>query len=109
MKAVNWLKSHRKLVIVAALVVILIAIVIVFFGDDKKSEKSDTEVRLMNILERIDGIGQTDVMITEGDGMITGVVVVCDGADSILVRNNVLNAVSTALDIDRSIIAIYSM
>ena len=48
-------------------------------------------------------------MITENDGQIMGVVIVCEGANNIMTRSNILNAVSTALNIDRKIIAIYSM
>ena len=106
MKAAEWFRQRRKLIIVIALIILLVAAVILFFGgkDDSPATaaKSKTEIRLTALLERINGIGETEVMVT-------GVVVVCEGADSILVRNDILNAVATALDIDRSIIAIYSM
>ena len=48
-------------------------------------------------------------MINESDGQILGVVIVCQGADNIMTRSNILNAVSTALKINKDIIAIYSM
>ena len=48
-------------------------------------------------------------MITENEGKILGVVIVCEGADNIMTRSSILNAVSTALNIDKKIIAIYSM
>ena len=48
-------------------------------------------------------------MITEEEGVVTGVVIVCEGAHRIMVRNDILNAVSTALNINKNIIAIYSM
>lgn len=113
MKAAEWFRQHKKLIIVIALTVLLIAVVIVFFGSGSQSRasaaKSATELRLTALLERMDGIGEAEVMVNETDGVVTGVVVVCDGADSISVRNDILNAVATALDINRSIIAIYSM
>ena len=48
-------------------------------------------------------------MINESENGIPGVVIVCVGADNIMTRNDILNAVSTALDVDKKIIAIYSM
>jgi stage III sporulation protein AG len=54
-------------------------------------------------------VGQTEVLINEGEEGITGVVIVCEGGNSILVKNDILNVVSTALNINKNIIAIYSM
>ena len=115
MKALTeWLKDKKKLIIVVLLVALLVVIVFLFFGSEEESVlgdsmKSDTELRLTALLERIDGVGDAEVMITENGGEITGVVVVCDGANSIMVRNDILNAVSTALNINKNNIAIYSM
>ena len=115
MKALTeWLKDKKKLIIVVLLVALLVVIVFLFFGSEEESVlgdsmKSDTELRLTALLERVDGVGDAEVMITENDGEITGVVVVCDGANSIMVRNDILNAVSTALNINKNNIAIYSM
>ena len=63
----------------------------------------------MKILSSIEGVGDTEVMINEGKDGIEGVVIVCRGADSIMVRNNILNAVSTAMKVDKKNIVIYSM
>lgn len=116
MKAIaGWFRDKKKLIAVIALVVLLIVAVFLLFGDGKKqsslsdSFRSDTELRLVALLESMDGVGDAEVMVTENDGDVTGVVVVCDGANSIVVRNDILNAVSTALDINKNIIAIYSM
>ena len=48
-------------------------------------------------------------MINEGENGVLGVVIVCEGANNIMTRNDILNAVSTALNIDKNLIAIYSM
>lgn len=116
-KVIDYVKENKKIIIVVLLIVILIGTVY-FINKSKKpssmvsavgSEKSDTEVKLTGILRNIEGVGNTDVMITESDGRIIGVVIVCEGANNIMTRSNILNAVSTALDIDKKIIAIYSM
>ena len=48
-------------------------------------------------------------MITEEEGKIIGVVIVCEGANNLMTRSSILNVVSTALNVDKKIIAIYSM
>lgn len=114
-KVSEWLREKKKIILVLLLVALLILIVFLFFGTDGGSfasgdgYKSQAEVRLTQLLESIDGVGEAEVMITEDDSGITGVVVVCDGADRLMVRNDILNAVSTALNINKKIIAIYSM
>ena len=110
-RASEWFREKKTLIIVAALIALLILVVYLFFGGNSASGdavRSSEEVRLASILESIDGVGDADVMITEHDGVIAWVVVVCEGADRILVKNDILNAVSTALDINKNIIAIYS-
>ena len=113
--AAEWFKEKKKIIVVVALIALLILVVFLFFGTGGEESalgdysKSDAEVRLTALLERIDGVGDTEVMITEDEGVVTGVVIVCEGADSIMVRNDILNAVSTALNINKNIIAIYSM
>lgn len=116
-KVIDYVKENKKIIIVVVLIVVLIGTVY-FINKSKKSssptsavssQKSETEMKLTAILRSIDGVGNADVMITEDDGEILGVVIVCEGANNIMTRNDILNAVSTALSIDKKIIAIYSM
>ena len=116
-KALDFVKSNIKIIIVLALITLLLCILF-FINKGSQSqtaaiystqEKSVTEQKLMNILGNIQGVGTTDVMINESDGIITGVIIVCSGAENLMTRSNILNAVSTALNIDKKIIAIYSM
>ena len=116
-KVIDYVKKNRKIIIVVLLIAILIGTV--YLIDKRKSSgtssttaysaKSETEQRLTAILSSIDGVGKTDVMITEEEDRIVGVVIVCEGADNLMTRSNILNAVSTALNIDKKIIAIYSL
>ena len=115
-KVIDYVKENKKIIIVVLLIVILIGAVFLIDKGKKtsstsavNSEKSATEVKLTGILSNIEGVGNTDVMITENEGEILGVVIVCEGANNIMTRSNILNAVSTALNIDKKIIAIYSM
>lgn len=115
-KVLDYVKENKKIIIVVLLIAILIGAVYFINKSSKSSEvsktnteKSVTEVKLIGILSSIEGVGATDVMISENDGEILGVVIVCDGANNIMTRSNILNAVSTALNIQKNIIAIYSM
>lgn len=111
----DFVKKNRTIIIVALLTLMLIG-VLLFSSSGKSStptftitDKSQTEQKLSKILSSIEGVGNTDVMINESDGLVLGVVIVSEGADSIMVKSDILNAVSTALNIDKKIIVIYSM
>lgn len=114
-KLVEAIKANKTLLIILALVLILVAIVVIFYdGEESIStsalvDKSNTETRLESILSSIEGVGESNVLVTEGEDGIEGVVIVCRGADNIMTRNDILNVVSTALNIDKNIIAIYAM
>lgn len=116
-KVIDYVKKNKKIIIVVLLLAILIGTVyIIDKGRQSRSPssaansaKSDTELKLQGILSSIEGVGNTDVMVTENEGEIIGVVIVCEGADNLMTRSNILNAVSTVLNIDKKIIAIYSL
>lgn len=116
-KAFDFVKANKKIIIVITLLIIILG-TLYFINKGAQSptaatfstqEKSPTEQKLIRILSSIDGVGDTDVMINESDGNITGIIIVCGGAENIMVRSNILNAVSTAFDIDKKNIVIYSM
>lgn len=117
-KLFSYLKTNVKVIIVAAIVAVLVGIVLVLNSVEKgkstqpaavAANKTETELKLAGLLNNMKGVGEADVMINESEGEILGVVIVCQGADNIMTRNDILNAVSTALNISKSIIAIYSM
>lgn len=116
-KVLNFVNDNKKIIVVVILIIVLVGTI--YFlnkGSEKKAtsapaatEKSQTEVKLTSILSSIEGVGTTDVMINESEEGILGVIIVCEGANSLMTRSNIINAVSTALNIDKKIIAIYSM
>lgn len=117
-KVLNFVNDNKKIIIVVVLIIILVG-TIYFLNRSAKNkqqaalptitEQSETEVKLTAILSSIDGVGATNVMINESKEGIIGVIIVCEGANSIIVRNDILNAVSTGLNVEKNIIAIYSM
>ncbi|MDE6585702.1 MAG: hypothetical protein K2K80_03380 [Clostridia bacterium] len=114
-KVLNFVNDNKKIIIVVILIIVLVG-TIYFINKSQKNDvptvsstaKSATEIKLTNILSAIDGVGSTDVMINEGEEGILGVVIVCDGANNIMTKSDILNAVSTALNVDKNLIAIYS-
>lgn len=116
-RAIEYLKKHNKLIVVAFLLIVLIAAAAIMFGSKVKTtnsaavsvERTANELKLMNILSGIDGVGKADVMITEEDQKIVGVIVVCEGAQSISARCDIINAVKTVFNVEKSNIAIYAM
>lgn len=113
----EFVKDNKKIIIVVVLIIVLVGTIYFLYGGDRDSaestaataDKSTTEIKLEQILASIEGVGTTEVMINESNDEILGVVIVCEGADNIMTRSNILNAVSTALNIDKKIIVIYAM
>ena len=159
--------SQKNYEIIISLIIICIVLLIYFSvnGDGKKEEKvtesvnisltDGLEERVGNVLSKIEGVGEVDVLITFSSSVeqvtantqnshstttsnqnnstttstttsspiisnqnvivlqekmpeIIGVIVVAEGADNPKVKINILSAVSTALDIDKNSIQIFT-
>lgn len=113
-KVLNFVNDNKKIIIVVILIIVLVGTIYLMKPKDEgsastgASQMSPTEAKLTAILSSINGVGETEVMINEGESGVLGVVIVCVGADNIMTKNDILNAVSTALSVDKKIIAIYS-
>lgn len=114
-KVKSLFKRYKNIIIVLALLIIFIGIAVIFFGNSTQSltvnnsSRSETETKLIRILSEIEGVGKAEVMVNEGKSGIEGVVIVCEGANNIMIRNDVINAVKIALNIDKNNIAVYAM
>ena len=95
-KLLDYYTRHKKILLIAVLLAAFIILAFVLYGSKSKItsasgndvDRSVTEIKLMRILSEIDGVGQAEVMINEGD---------------------ILNAVATALNVEKNNIAIYAM
>jgi len=105
----NKLKNIALFFALAAF--LCLAVVQVFFTEDKNEPTvgvSDLEKELAVLLNEIEGVGKADVMICQAeDGDVESVVVVCEGADDLLVLMNVREAVSAAVGTDEKAVKIY--
>lgn len=72
-------------------------------SDAEESYALDEELRLKNVLERMEGVGDVSIMITYSPSdkeRIEGVVVIADGGgDSVIVRN-ITEVVQALFDVD---------
>ena len=68
------------------------------------------ESKLCAVLSEIDGVGKINVYINADEaGEATGAILVFEGADSLSVRMDVLDATALALGIDKKNILIYKL
>lgn len=112
----DYLKSHKKILVIGVLLAALIALAFLLYGGRNKisatssaAGRTETETKLIRVLSEIDGVGKAEVMVNEGKEGVEGVIIVCEGAYNIMTRNDILNAVATALKVDKNNIAIYAM
>lgn len=116
-KLLEFFKSQKKILLIAVLLVAFILLAFLLYGGKNKvtsassldANKSASEIKLTRILSGIEGVGQTEVMINDGENGVEGVIIVCEGANNLMTRNDIINAVSTALNVSKNNIAIYAM
>lgn len=82
------------------------------FGNTNNSAKqtvalSETEKKLISILENIDGVGEANVMVSETEEGEKCAVIVCEGAENIRVLIAVREAAATALGTAQKNVKIY--
>ena len=118
-KIISKLRGVKNIQIVVALIIIAVALIIYsnVISKTKTTSKSeslaasvmtDEELRLSNVLSSIDGAGDVSVMISKVGDSIVGVIVIAEGAKDISVRLRLLDATSTALGVDKSVVNVYS-
>ena len=115
-KTVNFCKKiNGKTKDIALLCVLGFALIwvgwLVFHADDTQNvsnvQPTATEVRVMQLLQEIDGVGDANVMIYETEEGIQSVAVVCEGGNDFRVIMNVRGAVAAALGTNEKIIKVY--
>ena len=97
-------------------IVFLLAFVLLFAAwkifrteDEDRSVSAaltDAEIKVIRLLEEIDGVGEANVIVYEEDG-VKSVVVVCEGANNLRVVMNVREAVAAALGTKEKAVKIY--
>ena len=70
-------------------------------------QATETETKVLQLLEEMDGVGEASVIIYEGENGVESVVVVCEGARSLQVTMNIREAVAAALGTKQNAVKIY--
>jgi stage III sporulation protein AG len=95
-------------------VTIIIALALLIYSsvdkeDSRVNDMDDEEMRLSAVLSEIEGAGKVTTMIVREDGKVKGVLVIAEGAEDISVMLKLLNATSTVMGVDRSVVEVYEM
>lgn len=97
---------------ILALVLLLVVWKVFFSGKEEKTAANgyvptEREARLAVLLEKIEGVEGTSVMICEEEGTAVGAVVIFEGEDGILIRTRLMEAAAKALGLHTGDIAVY--
>ena len=107
----RWKKLRLKEVVLLSILSILLLIGAWLVFSEKTSTtytaSTDTEKRLVAILEKIEGVGEVEVMLSDTEDGERGAVIVCEGANDIRVLISVREAVATALGVQQKNVKIY--
>lgn len=69
--------------------------------------RTQTEETLCRLLSEMDGVGSVDAVVCENENGVVSVVIVCDGANNIMVNQRVREATAAALGTDENNVRIY--
>ena len=105
-------KRVKDFLLLAILAMLLLFVVWKVFQDEPSKQTytqthSETELRIIRLLEELDGVGEAEVIVYEEDNRVESVVVLCDGAKDLNVVINVREAVAAALGTNEKSIKIY--
>ncbi len=102
-----------KLITIAVIAAVLLVAFDVLTQDrDSRRQITDddggTEMTLSEILTGINGVGDVDVMIRQGeDNGISGVIITAEGADDPVIKENITRAVAAVYDIPVSNVVVF--
>ena len=102
----------KEIMLVCSLALVLMLAVGQVFGD-KNTKSSDKieydakELKIARLLESMEGVGETEVMIYEGEDAVESVVVLCEGAENLQVIISIREAVAAALGTEEKKIKVY--
>ncbi len=107
-----WLKIQKSKYLQIGLILFSVGVLLLVFTAETENKSTETTVdceqQLSDILEKIEGVGKTEIMIYREDDAIRGVIVLCEGGNDPTTKIIVRQAVSTTLQIDKEKIRIYA-
>ena len=111
-KAFMIKKSTKEVLLTLVVGLVLTVVAFQVFGEkgdrvSNTTEQTEKERKVSLLLQEIEGVGESNVMICETEEGVESVVVVCDGANDFLVVLKVREAVAAALGTSQSAVKIY--
>ncbi len=103
----------KELLLLGVLAVVLIySAWSIFHADENKATASngvmsESEMKVMRILQELEGVGKASVAVHESDTEVKSVVVVCEGANNLRVVMDVREAVAAALGAEEKSVKVY--
>lgn len=124
--------KHKEIVIAVIAVIVMLIIYFSSFGEKKVQATNQDDYcvmmqsRIRSVISKIDGVGESDVIISWEGGVETlsqnsasgnskkeiypraiGVIIVCEGGSNARVKIDVIMAVSTLMDISTEKVLVY--
>ena len=109
--------KSKDIIITLITVAVIAAVLLVAFDvltQDRDSRRQiiddngGSEMTLSEILTDIDGVGEVDVMIRQGeDNGISGVIITAEGAGDPVIRDNITRAVAAVYNIPASNVVVF--
>lgn len=109
LKAIFGNKVFRLVLVGIAALLLLLAVWKVFFTESGGGSglRTEEELRVAEMIARLDGVTGATVMITSEEGAASGAVVVFEGADSLFLRLRVTEVAAAALGIPKQRVLVY--
>lgn len=108
-RLMDRLRGARRIELFAALALaaLLALMLIDLGGSDGGEPRTELESRVERILGRVEGAGRVSAMVTQdGDGAVTGVLIVAEGLADVQTYLRVQRAVSALLNVEAAKIEI---
>ena len=69
--------------------------------------RSETEKRLSQVLSEIEGAGEVEVLVTDGEEGSIGAVIVAEGGEDLMVQSNLVRACCAALKLPAQAVEVF--
>ena len=104
---ISYLREKKSLWLIVAVLVLGVSLMLFGRTDISHSVLGDTELRVKELCERIDGVYDVHVMIVSRDETnVEGIAVVCDGGDNAAIKLKLTEVLSTLFKIPASAVSV---
>ena len=103
----DYFKKNRGAVALVGALALLLFMLALILPSGAEGESLDEEERLCSVVSRVSGVGECEVMINyTDDGEVYGVIILCDGAENVYVRERILDLLTSLYGIRANRISI---